>query len=58
MDVGVIRRLPGVGISGEVAASFLGLRIFSTPVIDYGSNIGFGNNFTAFLTYFGVVGSI
>jgi len=42
-------------ISGGICASgcfFLGLRIFSTPVIDYGSNIGFGNNFTAFLTYF------
>lgn len=47
----------GVGISGkEVTESYLNLPV---PLIaDYGNNIGFGNNFMAVLSYFGIIGTI
>jgi hypothetical protein len=58
VDVWSNSPLFGVGISGkEVASSFSTLRIFSPGALRYGSNLGFGNNLTAILTYFGIVGS-
>ncbi len=46
----------GVGISGkEVAESYMNFYIPPT-IIDYGSNIGFANNFMAALIYLGLVG--
>lgn len=58
VDVWSNSPLFGVGISGkEVAASFSSLRIFSPGALRYGSDLGFGNNFMALFTYFGLVGS-